>query len=132
MDIGIALTIAAMLAPYLSEAGKGAAKKAGEKTWEKLGQLYETIKRQFAKDEHATRILEQVAQEPTAETRIQSLADTLLDKAQSDPKFAKEVIALAREITQDQTFIQILNQFHGKTRVKNIINIGTAGDLTFN
>ena len=129
MDISlIATAAAAMLAPYLSEAGKAAAKKAGEKAWEKVAGLYQAIRRKFAadKDDYAQKTMERLEAQPTAEARQVALADVLAEKAQTDPAFAQELARLVQGAAEDRAVVQILTQVYGEGRVGKIINVAQA------
>ncbi len=50
----IVTSAVALLAPYFAKAGEGAAKKAGEETWEKMKILYQVICNKFSQDPSAT------------------------------------------------------------------------------
>lgn len=129
MDIAqIATAAAALLAPYLARAAEAAAKKAGERAWEKVEALYQAIRRKFAadQDEYAQKTLQRLEAQPTAEARQAALADVLTEKAQADPDFARKLARLVQDATQDNTVVQFLTQVYGEARVGNIINIGRA------
>jgi hypothetical protein len=134
MDIAqIAITAAALLAPYLVKAGEAAAKKAGETAWEKVESLYQAMRGKFAADEddYAEKTLQRLEEQPTSEVRQASLADILTEKAEADPTFARELAQLVQDTAQDQATAQFLTQVYDNARVDKIINIGQAGTVRF-
>ena len=134
MDIVQIVTVAvALLAPYLTKSGEGAAKKAGEKALEKVEALYEAIRRKFAadKDDSAEKTLQDMEEQPTSEGCHATLANILAEKAQTDPEFAQELSRLVQSATQDKTGNQILTQVYGG-QVDKIINIGRSDIVNIN
>lgn len=85
----VAAAAISILVPYLSEAGKGFAKKFGEKMAEKAGDLYQAIKNKFAGDAYAEQTLGRVEEKPDSETRKSTLEEVLAEKLQEDTDFAQ-------------------------------------------
>lgn len=106
----IAAGAAAVLGPYLAEAGKGFAKKAGEALAEKASNLYQTIKAKFADDPDAEQALALVESKPDSKGRLLTLKEVLAQKMNGDPEFAEAVNRLVVEAR--------------KSDVHNVIAIG--------
>lgn len=106
----IAAGAAAILGPYLAEAGKGFAKKAGESLAEKASNLYQTIKAKFADDPDAEQALALVESRPDSKGRLLTLKEVLAQKMNGDPEFAETVNRLVVEAK--------------KSDVHNVIAIG--------
>src|SRR5260370_248569 len=93
----IATGAIAVLGPYLAEAGKGFAKKAGESLAEKAGSLYGIIKTKFAGDSDAEQALVVFESKPESPGRVLALKEVLTEKMNGDPDFAAEVNKLVEE-----------------------------------
>jgi hypothetical protein len=93
----IAAGAIAVLGPYLAEAGKGFAKKAGESLAEKAGNLYGIIKAKFAGDDDAEQALALLKAEPGSKGRLLVLEEVLTKKIADDPDFAATLNTLIEE-----------------------------------
>jgi hypothetical protein len=116
----IAAGAIAVLGPYLAEAGKGFAKKAGESLAEKAGSLYGIIKAKFTGDSDAEQALA-VFKSKQSPGRVLTLKEVLTEKMNDDPDFAAAVNKLVEEAKRSDT--------------RNVIvfgdrNIATSGDVT--
>lgn len=116
----IAAGAIAVLGPYLAEAGKGFAKKAGESLAEKAGSLYEIIKAKFVGDSDAEQALA-VFKSKQSPGRVLNLKEVLTEKMNDDSDFAAAVNKLVEEAKRADT--------------RNVIvfgdrNIATSGDVT--
>ena len=122
-----AVTIAA---PYFGEAGKAAAKKAGEAAVAQVEALVGAIRQKFGanKDDYAEQTLARLEQQPEAEGRRRALTDLVAEKAEADPAFAQELTNLVEAAKQNPTTMQFLTQVYGGT-VGEIFNIGSVQTL---
>ncbi len=87
----------AVLAPYLVEAGKGFANKAGAKLSEKASKIYQVIKDRFTGDEDAEQALSLTERRPDSKPRQAALQEVLIEKLRSDPDFATTLKRLVEE-----------------------------------
>ena len=92
----VAAAVVAFLAPYLAEAGKSFAGKAGDAAFEGAKSLVAAIRRKFAGDDDkvAQQTLDRVIEEPGDENWTQMLTLVLQTKAAADPAFAQELVEL--------------------------------------
>lgn len=93
----IAASAIAILTPYLTEAGKGFASKAGEKLAQKAGEIYHLIKQKFESDKDAEQTLAQAEVRPESKPRQSALQEILLEKLQTDLDFATTLKTLVEE-----------------------------------
>jgi hypothetical protein len=93
----VAAGAVAILSPYLAEAGKGFAKKAGESLAEKATSLYDTIKAKFKGDPDAEQALSLVEAKPESKGRQMTLEELLVERMDGDADFAKTVGELVEE-----------------------------------
>ncbi|HEX8650717.1 MAG TPA: DUF4062 domain-containing protein [Pyrinomonadaceae bacterium] len=93
----VAAAAISILVPYLSEAGKGFAKKFGENMAEKAGNLYQAIKSKFTDDVYAEQTLSRVEEKPDSEGRKSTLEQVLIEKLQEDSDFAQRLQQLIEE-----------------------------------
>lgn len=138
--VQLATAAVAVLAPFLSTL----AGKAGEKVTESLAAragagaggavdgLYKAIRDEFAAkgDEDARQSLKSLEAKPDSQGRQTALAEVVADKAKADPAFAAQVAELVQRARHDPATSQFLTQVYGNARVRNIANIGRAGNLT--
>jgi hypothetical protein len=94
----LAATAVAILAPYLAEGAKSFATKTGGLLAEKIGGLYQAIKKKFTGDSDAEQTLDQVQAKPESKGRQQALQELLVEKMTSDSKFSELINALVAEI----------------------------------
>src|SRR5437764_628967 len=87
----------AVLGPYLAEASKGFAKKAGESLAEKASSLYGMIKTKFSSDRDAEQALAVFESKPESPGRVLALRELLIEKISGDPDFAAAVNKLVEE-----------------------------------
>jgi hypothetical protein len=116
----IAAGAIAILSPYLAEAGRGFAKKAGENLAEKANSLYETIKAKFTGDRDAEQALALVEAKPASQGRLLTLEEILTERMTADADFAATIERLVDEAK--------------KADSRNVIvfgerNISTGGDV---
>lgn len=128
----IVTSAVAILAPYFAKAGEGAAKKAGEETWEKIKTLYQVISNKLSadKDDYAQQTLKRLEEKSSDKSRQRALSDILTEKAETDTVFAQELQQLVQGTTQGQDVGQFLIQLYGG-EVGKIVNIGQViGDVS--
>src|SRR5262249_28610976 len=96
----LAAAAVGLLAPYLTEAGKAAAKKAGEGAGGQLDALLSAILRKFGleQDAYASQTLSRLEQQPDTESRRRALADVVAEKAEADPDFKLELERLVEAV----------------------------------
>lgn len=99
----IAAGAVAILTPYLAEAGKGFAKKAGESLAEKAGGLYEAIKAKFKGDPDAEQALSLVEAKPESQGRQMALQELLVERMNADSGFAGVVADLVEQAKKADT-----------------------------
>lgn len=93
----IATGAVAVLTPYLLEAGKGFANKAGAKLSEKAGEIYRLIKDKFKGDEDAEGALSMTESKPESKARQTTLQEVLIEKLSRDDNFAAALNKLLDE-----------------------------------
>jgi len=96
--MGIAAAVIALLSPYLAEAGKSIANKAGDATLEGVKALHDAIRRRFRGDDFASKTLDRAEEQPESEARKQSLAEVLDEMVKADPAFARELEELLKNV----------------------------------
>jgi hypothetical protein len=126
----LAAAAVSIVAPYLAEAGKAAAKKAGEAAVSRVEAVLGAIKAKFQadQDEFAEQTLARLEAQPEAEGRRGSLADVVAEKAAADPAFAQELERQVEAAQQNPATQQFLTQVYGGT-VGEIFNIGSVQTL---
>jgi len=117
----IATGAIAVLGPYLAEAGKGFAQKAGETLAETASSLYGMIKAKFTGDSDAEQALAVFEAKPESPGRVLALKEVLTEKMNSDADFAAAVNKLVEQAKSSDS--------------RNLIvfgdrNIATSGDVT--
>ena len=127
--LALATTAIAMVAPWLAKVAEGVARKAGEKTFEKLGQLYDAVKQKFYGDGDS-KILENLERAASDQTAKEAATKALTSKLENDPAFAGEVQRLVNDAKSDPATSNFLTQVYGGD-VGKIVNIGTARDVSF-
>lgn len=101
MDIQtIAAAAMAFLGPYLTKGGEEFANTVGKVAAEKVGVLYQTIKKKFKGDAYAEQTLTRAEEKPKSEGRQATLKEVLTEKLQEDTKFAEMVLQLVEESQQ--------------------------------
>jgi hypothetical protein len=105
-----------LLAPYLAEAGRGAAKKAGEAAWAQAEAVIGAIRTKFSadNDSYAHETLARLEQAPDTEGRRRALADILAEKLQADPAFASKLSSLVEDASPQRS-----------------VNVSVRGDRSF-
>jgi len=96
--VEIAAAVIALLSPYLAQAGKSIADKAGDAALEGVKALHEAIRHKFGGDDFARETLERAEAQPESEARKQSLAEVLDEKVKADPDFARELEELLKKV----------------------------------
>lgn len=98
MDIqAIAVAATALLGPFLAKAGEGLAEETGKKLAEKVGVLYQVVKRKFKGDAYAEQALVRAEEKPESGERQSALKAVLVEKMEDDPDFAETVRRLVEE-----------------------------------
>ncbi|CAA9250387.1 MAG: hypothetical protein AVDCRST_MAG77-2046 [uncultured Chloroflexi bacterium] len=139
--VQLATAAVAVLAPFLSSLAQKAgsvvvdrlAEDAGAGAEKAVDALYEAVRQKFASDgdKDAEHSLEGLAAKPDSKARQAAVAEVLEEKAKADPAFAEHLAELVRSVEQDPQASQFLTQVSGNASVRNIANIGRAGDVTF-
>ncbi len=129
--VTLAGTAIGLLSPYLTEAGKAAAKKIGEGAGSHLDGLLAVIRHKFGLDQdaYAAQTLSRLEEQPAAESRQRALADIVAEKAQADPAFKAELERLVQSAQASPTTTQILTNVYGNAKVGQIINAGRVDRL---
>lgn len=124
----IATNVVALLAAFLSRAGEGAAKKAGEKALERIAPLYRSVKEALAEDddEYLARTLQRFEEQPANTARQSALAAALTEKAERDPAFAGELARETREMAEDSQIIEAVTNVGGSATVGTVTTVGRA------
>lgn len=125
MDISvITATSVTLLSAFLSEAGKGFAKKTGEVVWNKTSELYNLIVTKIKGINSAEEALAELSQNPTDEDTQAVMRKQLKKIIISDPKFAKVIENLLIEVQQagGDVIIQRFSMSGG--RADTIIQMG--------
>jgi hypothetical protein len=120
-----------LLAPYMVEAGKGAAKKAGEQGLQKVEDLLGAIRGKLSRtdDLFGQQAMARLEAKPTDPGRQQTLAQVLDEAAEVDPAFRQELERLIKSAQQDQRVVQ-MGQIYGNAQVGNVTTIGhISGDV---
>ena len=92
MDITIlSATAVALLSPYLAEAGKAAAKKAGEAIADTVPKIYQVIKAKFAQKPTAAEALTELEKNPTDEDLQAAIRVQLKKLLAEDSSFANQL-----------------------------------------
>ena len=120
-----------ILPPYLTEAGKVAAKQAGEAAERHVEALLVAIRRRFGSDQdsYGQQRLERLEQQPGAEGRRQTLADVLSEEAAADPAFTAELQRLIQRARDEPATSQFLTQVYDRGRVDQLFKIGSIENL---
>jgi hypothetical protein len=126
----IGAAAAGLLAPYLVEAGKGAAKKAGEEGLRKVEDVLGAIRRHFdgTGNQFGQQALARLEAKPSDAGRQRTLAQVLDEAAEEDPTFRTELERLTDTARHDERVVQIL-RIYGQAQVGSVTTIGHAGDV---
>lgn len=127
----LATQAVALLAPYLTAAGKAAAQKAGAAAGQQFQALMVAIRRRLSSepDTYGQQTLARLEQEPEAQPRQRALADVLAEKAEADAGFARELEQLVQSARQEPAVGRFLTQVYGHGRVDQLFNIGSVQTL---
>jgi hypothetical protein len=120
----IATAAAALLGPYLAQAGQAFAKKAGEQLVSTIGALYSAIKSRFKGDAHAEQTLTRLEQDPGSGRRQAALEDVLMEKMEQDPEFAEKIRQLIEDSEQAGGGDIIKQRLSVSGKAGNIIQVG--------
>jgi hypothetical protein len=93
----VAASSVSILVPYLVEAGKAVAKKAGEATWAKVESIYDTIRRKFQGDPISEEALNDLVTNPMNEDNQAVLRKTLRKAMEADKDFLSELTKLVTD-----------------------------------
>jgi hypothetical protein len=97
IDPATAITAVQLITMFLSSAGEGFAKKAGEKLLEKTEEIYSAVKDVFTAGEYGGLTLLRLSEAPHDERRQQAMRDVLAEKMESEPDFAERLTKLVDE-----------------------------------
>jgi hypothetical protein len=128
--VQLATMAVTLIAPYLTEAGKAAAAKAGEAAGQQVDAILSAIRRRFVSDgdTYAQQTLERLEQQPEAEGRKRALADVVAEKA-ADPSFAKELAELLQKAADEPATARFVTNVYGHGKVGQLFNIGSVETL---
>jgi hypothetical protein len=76
-------------------------------------------------------VLDRLEQKPDSQGRVTELAEVLDKRMKADPNFAKELASLVKEAGQDPGSGSFVTQVMDNARVGKIVNIGSAGNVSF-
>ena len=125
MDIfAVTATVVTLLAAFLSEAGKGFAKKAGETAWNKTSELYNLIVAKIKGVKTAEEALADLSQDPTDEDTQAVMRQILKKTILSDPEFGKSLENLLVEVQQSGGDVIIQNFSMSGGQADTIIQMG--------
>ena len=93
----LAVSVTTFIVTKLSE---GFLKKAGEQAYNKVEELYKTVKAKFQGDSYAEQTLQRLEQKPEDEGRKAALQGVLAEKAEEDKTFAQTLGKLVQQIEQ--------------------------------
>jgi len=124
----IAIAAATLVAKWAAEAIVGEAAKSA---WAGLTKIYNAVKDKFAGDQESTEVLDRLEQKPNSQGRVTELAEVLDKRMKADPNFAKELASLVKEAGQDPGSGSFVTQVMDNARVGKIVNIGSAGNVSF-
>jgi hypothetical protein len=127
----LAASAVAALAPYLAKAGEEFAREAGKGALEKIGALYDFLKKRFQANPNAKGALDDLKANPDDEDAQAALRVQIKKLMKADPTIVKTVQQMLSEIKQDKGSVSFLTQVYGGN-VDKIINIGTAGTVNIN
>jgi hypothetical protein len=125
--VGLASTAIALLAPWLSKVGEGAAKKLGESAVIHLGELYGLLKSGLTGDDSL--ILLKLEQNPNDSEVQRQAAEKLALRMNEDPVLKINVERSIEKAKADPAIVNMLTQVYGG-EVGKIVNIANAGDVT--
>jgi len=128
MDIQpIAATAIALLSPYIAKGTEEFAKSAGKAAAEKVGALYQAIKKRLRGDAYAEQTLTRAEEKPESEGRQAALKEVLAEKMEENTDFAETVRRLVEESKQLGGG-DIINQqikISGRAQVGDVFQVGT-------
>jgi hypothetical protein len=127
----LAASVVAALVPYLAKAGEEFATVAGKATANKIGELYQTLKKRFKNKTAAKEALADVKETPHDEDAQATLRHQLKKEMTVDQTLRETLQQLLGEIKQDSGSYSFLTQVYGGN-VEKIFNIGQVeGGMTF-
>jgi hypothetical protein len=128
----LATAAAALLAPYLAEAGKSVAGKVGDAAVAGITTLYGWIRKRFEDDDDSRGrdALTRLEAQPDDAGNQRALSEVLAAKAEADPSFASELKQLVDGATRGRSANDFLVEVYGG-EVNKIVQIGKAGDVSF-
>jgi len=128
----LAAAAVALLAPYLAEAGKSIAGKAGEAAEAGIKAIHARVRRRLHDDpdDFGKKALARFEEEPADEGRQRTLTAVVAEKLQADEAFAAELRGLVEETTGGRPVESFLVQVYGGA-VGKIVQIGRADSVSF-
>lgn len=122
----VALATTALLVKSI----EGIGSEMGKSAWTKVQGLVETIRKKFAGDAQAERALARLEEAPDR-AHTQALAMVLHARAEADPRFRAEIVAILDEISRDPAAGRFITEISGSAYVGKVANIGEVhGDVT--
>lgn len=109
VDPGTAVTAVQLISLFLSAAGDGFAKKAGEKLLEKTGEIYSVVKDVILAGEFGQLTLLNLSDSPENEGLLAVMRDEVIKKMESDNEFAlllTRLVEEAREVDKNGIIIK--------------------------
>jgi len=136
--VSLAALAVGLLAPYLTKTAEGFATRTGaalaDKAADKVGALYQVLRKQFNDDPYAEQTLDRVEEKPDSEERRAALQGVLAEKIESDPDLAETVNRLVKEAEAaraesiTQTVYGDRNVFAGRDIAGSTINTGDRNE----
>ena len=127
----VAIAAMALLGPYLAKVGEAFAKEAGETLAEKVGTLYQAVKKKFKGDTYAKKTLNRAEEKPKSEGRQAALREVLAEKMEEDADFAETVRRLVEESEQVGLGDVITQHLNISGKADDVFQVGKmSGSIT--
>ena len=134
------LTLATTVITFLAlKSSEGFLQKVGERAYQKVEELVQTVRRKFQGDAYAEQTLERLEQKPQDEARKAALQGVLAEKVEEDHEFMQALQKLVEEIKQaggDQVMalgersVAIGGDVTGSTIITGDRNVVGSGNVT--
>lgn len=102
-DLQLTAAVVALLSPYLTEAAKAGAGKAGEMAVEGVGKLYTALARRFSKNRAAEEALERLEKTPELPGAQAAFRSALEQRIAEDQELRAELVGLVERLAPGQT-----------------------------
>jgi hypothetical protein len=127
------VSLAALVAPFLSKGAEAFTKTAGEKMGGKIVDFCQVVVDKFKGDSYAEQTLAHAKEMPESEDRQVALKGILAEKMKEDQGFAEEVNKLFYEMKSEASSTRTIFDQRGQTvgsqnnfgNVQGSVNIGT-------